>query len=355
MSIFIIAEAGVNHNGDEELAFRLVDAAFASGADAVKFQTFKAENIIIKSAAKAAYQQRKTDVEESQFEMLKKLELKYKTHKKLIAYCKKKKIQFLSTAFDTDSLNFLVNDLELKTLKISSGEITNGPLLLAHAITGSNLILSTGMATMYEIEEALGVLAFGLLGYENISRAAFRNAFNSNEGKDVLRKKVTLLHCTTEYPAPFKDINLRAMSSLKEKFGLNIGYSDHSNGITVPIAAASLGATLIEKHFTLDKNLSGPDHSASLDPIELKTMVNEIRVVELILGDGVKCPMDSELKNRDVARKSIVAATNIDKDEIFTNQNLSIKRPGTGKSPMEYWDILGLKSNRKYKSDDVLI
>ena len=352
--VTIIAEAGVNHNGSEKLAFQLVDAAAEAGADIVKFQTFKAEELVTKSATKAKYQQKLTGTYESQFEMLKKLELSHEMHIKLVDYCKSKKIEFLSTAFDLDSLDFLVNELGLKTLKIPSGEITNGPLLLEHAKTNCELIISTGMATLDEIKTALGVIAFGMLGYENPSLAAFTAAFSSAEGKKLVKNKVTLLHCTTEYPAPLEDINLKAMHTMATKFGLDIGYSDHSEGITVPIAAVAIGATLIEKHFTLDKTLAGPDHKASLQPSELSNMVRGIRAVEKALGDGIKKPQPSELPNRNIARKSIVTTKNITQGELFTTDNIAIKRPGTGKSPMEYWDLLGTESLADFEIDEVV-
>ena len=354
--VIVIAEAGVNHNGDDELAFQLVDAAAEAGADVVKFQTFKAESLVTKGAIKAEYQQQSTSASESQFQMLKRLELSHDMHLKLVEYCNLKKIQFLSTAFDLDSLDFLVNKLTLKTLKIPSGEITNGPLLLAHAKTNCDLIISTGMATIEEIKAALGIIAFGMLGYNTpCSRAAFMSAYSSVEGQRIIKKKVTLLHCTTEYPAPLEDINLKAMGTMTKTFGLDVGYSDHSEGIIVPIAAVALGAKIIEKHFTLDNTLPGPDHKASLEPHILKEMVVAIRAAETALGDGVKCPRPSELANRNVARKSIVAANNITKGEIFTKENITIKRPGTGKCPMDYWDILGSKCEYEYQSDDIII
>jgi len=352
----VIAEAGVNHNGSSEMAFLLVDAAVEAGADAVKFQTFKAENLVTKSADKAEYQKATTGVGESQYEMLKRLELSYEMHHQLIEYCKKKGIEFLSTAFDTDSLRFLVDDLGLTTLKIPSGEITNGPLLLEYAQTGCDLILSTGMATLGEVEEALGVIAFGLLSGKNshikICRAAFQQAYFSEQGQACLKEKVTVLHCTTEYPAPAKEINLNAMLTMHQAFGLKTGYSDHSEGITVPIAASAMGATLIEKHFTLDKALPGPDHKASLEPDELKQMVTAIRMVEQVMGNGVKGPMSSEIKNREVARKSLVATEEVLEGDEFTVRNLAIKRPGRGLSPMQYWDVLGTESSRKLHVDD---
>jgi N-acetylneuraminate synthase len=355
--IYIIAEAGVNHNGDPDMAFQLVDAAVEAGVDAVKFQTFKAEYLVTKSAVKADYQQQATDLNESLFVMLKRLELAHETHYKLIAYCKEKGIEFLSSAFDAESLDFLTNELGLKTLKVPSGEITNGPLLLAHAQTGCDLIVSTGMATLGEVEEALGVIAFGLMSDRDAkapSRAAFHEAYFSSHGQQLLQEKVMLLHCTTEYPAPYEDINLSAMRTMRNAFGLKTGYSDHSEGITVPIAAATLGSTLIEKHFTLDKTLPGPDHKASLEPSELKEMVIAIRAVEQAVGYGLKSPMPSELENLPVARKSLVASQVIKAGETFTCENLTVKRPGTGISPMEYWDLLGSISHRSYFEEEVI-
>lgn len=358
MSVYIIAEAGVNHNGDYNLAFKLVDAAVDAGADAVKFQTFKAENLVTKSAAKADYQKQSTDSEESQFAMLKKLELAHETHHELIAHCKVKGIEFLSTAFDFESLDFLVNDLGLKTLKIPSGEITNGPLLLAHAQTGCDLILSTGMATLGEVEEALGVLAFGFLNSTDSiiapSRAAFQEAYLLYAGQKMLKEKVKVLHCTTEYPAPPEDINLNAMITMRNAFGLETGYSDHSEGITVPLAATAMGAILVEKHFTLDKTLPGPDHRASLEPDELTAMINAIRTIEQVMGNGIKTPMPSELKNRSIARKSLIASAKIKAGEAFTQNNITVKRPGTGMSPMDYWDLQGSVSHRAYTEEEII-
>jgi 2,4-diacetamido-2,4,6-trideoxy-beta-L-gulose transferase len=358
-SVYIIAEAGVNHNGNSEMAFQLVDAAALAGADAVKFQTFIAEKLVTKSVAKTDYQKQATDSDESQFAMLKRLELAHNTHHELIDHCEEKGIEFLSTAFDFESLDFLVNDLGLKTLKIPSGEITNGPLLLAHAQTGCNLILSTGMATLGEVEEALGVLAFGLLNGLNSSklpsRAAFQLAFFSEAGQQVLKKNVTILHCTTEYPAPPQDINLNAMITMRKNFGLKTGYSDHSAGITVPIAAVAMGAILIEKHFTLDKTLAGPDHKASLEPDELTAMVSSIRTTEQVMGSGIKQPMLSELKNIPVVRRSLVASQSINEGNVLTRENMTVKRPGTGISPMDYWDLLGSVSHQSYSIDEVIV
>jgi N-acetylneuraminate synthase len=356
--IYIIAEAGVNHNGNLDMAFQLVDAAVEAQVDAIKFQTFIAEKLVTTTAAKADYQLQATDADESQFDMLKRLELSQSMHHELIAYCQSKGIEFLSTAFDEKSLKFLVDVLGLKTLKIPSGEITNGPLLLAHAQTGCDLVVSTGMSTLGEIETALGVLAFGLVHGKDSnavpSEKAFRAARPSGVGRELLGQKLTLLHCTTEYPAPSEDINLTAMLTMRDEFGLRVGYSDHSKGITIPIAAAAIGASLIEKHFTLDNTLPGPDHKASLEPDELKNMVKAIRTVELAMGDGVKAPRPSELGNRDIARKSLVAARDLTVGEKYTPDMLDVKRPGTGINPMEYWKILGTKVVRNTAADEVI-
>jgi N-acetylneuraminate synthase len=354
---YIIAEAGVNHNGDPDIAFKLVDAAISAGVDAVKFQTFKADKLVTADAPKADYQINKTNKEESHLEMLKKLELSKEVTKELMSYCKSKKIDFLSTAFDSESLNFLADDLCLNTLKISSGDITNGPFLLEHSLKNVNLIISTGMATFEEITDALGVVAFGLMNRssKSASKSAFKDAFSSNIGKDLLRQKVTLLHCTSEYPAPFSDINLNAMKTMRERLGIKTGYSDHSQGNIVPIIAASLGASIIEKHFTIDRNLPGPDHKTSLNPNELKEMVEVIKTAVKVMGDGIKSPKKSEMKNQVIARKSLIAATKINKGDLFTELNLIIKRPGTGISPMEYWDILNSKSSQDYNTGQVIL
>jgi len=352
----IIAEAGVNHNGDEQLAFSLVDAAYQAGADIVKFQTFKAKSLVTESAKQAEYQITNTGKEESQFDMLTRLELSYDAHHQLITYCNKLGIEFLSTAFDLDSLDFLVNDLGLTRLKLPSGEITNAPLVLAHAQTGCDLIVSTGMATLSEIESVLGVIAFGYTAEADAkpSIEAFQAAYFSEAGKVALKQKVTLLHCTTEYPAPVIDINLNAMNTLANAFHLPVGYSDHSAGITIPIAATACGAVLIEKHFTLDKEMEGPDHKASLEPDELTQMVRGIRDVELALGDGVKGPRPSEIKNKAVARKSIVAMTSIEKGQVFNGNNLTIKRPGQGINPNRYWDMKGKVATKSYSAGDLI-
>ena len=351
-SVYIIAEAGVNHNGSLNMALQLVDLAAESGADAVKFQTFKAEKCISIAAPKAEYQIQTTDFLESQLEMIKKLELDEQAHRLLIERCNLRGIEFLSTPFDLDSLDLLVHIFDLPVIKIPSGEITNAPLLLKIAQTDKPVILSTGMSTLGEIEDALGVLAFGYLGKGNPSIAGFRETYCSAEGLATLQEKVTLLHCTTEYPAPIGDVNLKVMDTLMSAFGLPVGYSDHTEGIAVPIAAVARGAVVIEKHFTLDRTLPGPDHKASLEPSELKQMVAAIRVVEQALGAGRKHPTPSELKNMSVARKSLVADRTITAGEPFTAENLAVKRPGNGLSPMQYWKLLNRKAGRDFTADE---
>jgi N-acetylneuraminate synthase len=347
----IIAEAGVNHNGDEKLAFELVDAAWKAGADIVKFQTFKAKNLVTAEAVQADYQVANTQKKESQLEMLSRLELSWDAHHKLIDYCKKLGIEFLSTAFDSESLNFLVNELGISRLKLPSGELTNAPLVLEHARTGCDIIVSTGMATLAEIESALGVIAFGYTAEKNALPGveAFQHAYASVEGQKALKEKVTILHCTTEYPAPLNEINLRVMDTLKQAFDLPAGYSDHSEGITIPVAAVARGAVVIEKHFNLDKNMEGPDNKSSLEPDELAAMVNAIRQVEQALGHTIKSPTISEIKNKSVARKSLVAAKPINAGEKFTPENIAIKRPGTGMSPYNYWNMLDKDAGHAYK------
>lgn len=352
----IIAEAGVNHNGNHELAFALVDAAYKAGADIVKFQTFKAKNLVTESAEQADYQVTNTQKKESQLSMLSRLELSYETHHELVKYCKSLNIEFLSTAFDSESLDFLVNELKLTRLKLPSGELTNAPLVLAHARTGLDLIVSTGMATLSEIEAALGVIAFGYTTDNKTTPSidAFQQAYTSDAGQKILKEKVTILHCTTEYPAPMEEINLRAMDTLGKAFELRAGYSDHSEGIAIPIAAVARGAVLIEKHFTLDKNMEGPDHKASLEPKELNEMVTAIRRVEVALGSSVKAPSFSEIKNKSIARKSLVAAKDIEENERFTESNLAVKRPGKGVSPYHYWEYIGKAANKAYKAGDLV-
>lgn len=352
--VFIIAEAGVNHNGSLEQARIMVELAAEAGADAVKFQTFKAERVISRGAPKAEYQTCTTGAEESQLDMVRKLELDLNAHEQLFSYCQQKNIEFMSTPFDLESVDLLAS-LGVVRLKISSGEITNAPLLLQAARTGLPVIMSTGMATLGEVEVALGVLAYGYLGLKaKPSLTGFQEAFQTSSGQSQLLEKVTLLHCTTEYPAPFGEVNLRAMDTLRAAFGLSAGYSDHTPGITIPIAAVARGAAVIEKHFTLDKNLPGPDHRASLEPEELKAMVRAIRQVEAALGSGVKIPSSSELKNKAIARKSLAAKRFIRKGEIFSEENLTSKRPGTGISPCHYWDWIGKIAERDYLPDELV-
>ena len=352
----IIAEAGVNHNGDKGLAFKLIDAAFQAGADIVKFQTFKAENLASCQAEMADYQVANTGKKESQFEMLKSLELPYSDYLELMQYANQLGIEFLSTAFDEESLAFLIEELELQRLKIPSGELTNAPLVLAHARAGCDLIISTGMATLSDIEFALGVVAFGMLADDKAEPCAkaFKQAYASAEGQNLLRQKVTLLHCTTDYPATLESVNLRAMKTLERAFNLPVGYSDHTQGMLVSIGAAALGATVIEKHFTLDQNLEGPDHKASLSPEELKEFVKSVRGIDKALGTGVKFPNYTEIPNMHVARKSLVANAEISAGDIITEDVLSVKRPGQGMPPKHYWEILGRVASRDYKNGDLL-
>lgn len=350
---FIIAEAGVNHNGSLELARQLIDVAADAGVDAVKFQTFRAENLVAKHAAKATYQKCTTDPGESQFDMIRKLELDDQGHEQLIAHCRKRGIAFMSTPFDSDSLQLLTTRFGLDTIKVSSGDITNAPFLLEIAQSASKVILSTGMSTLGEIEAALGVLAFGFtsLPAAAASPAAFERTYFSPAGQVALKQRVTLLHCTTEYPAPVAEVNLRAMDTLAQAFRLRVGYSDHTTGIHIPIAAVARGAHIIEKHFTLDRGLPGPDHLASLEPLELKDMVTAIRDVERCIGDGVKLPTASELNNRLVARKSLVAAKPVALGEPLA---VACKRPGNGVSPFEFWRREGQLAERPYAADEVL-
>lgn len=355
MSTFIIAEAGVNHNGDINLAKQLIDIAADAGADAVKFQTFQAERVVSRYAPKAEYQTQTTGKTESQLEMLRQLELSASAHEVLISHAQSRGIQFLSTPFDVPSLHLLTRDLGLKTIKIPSGEITNAPFLLEIARSAEKIILSTGMSTLAEVEAALGVLAFGLTTDKAIpQRGDFEQAFASDQGQQELRDRVTILHCTTEYPAPFAEVNLRAMDTLATAFGLPVGYSDHTPGIHVSLAAVARGARIIEKHFTSDRTLPGPDHQASLEPQELNQLVRQIREIEQALGDGIKRPTASEWKNRVVARKSLVAAKAIEAGEVFTEENLTCKRPGTGVSPFSYWQTIEQIATRSYDIDETL-
>lgn len=353
---FVIAEAGVNHNGSRELACALIDAAADAGADAVKFQTFKAGDIASKFAPKAGYQSRTTDASEGQLEMLRKLELSETDHEILIRHAESRHIAFLSTPFDSHSLHLLVHRLGLPIVKIASGEITNAPFLLEIARTGRKIILSTGMSTLADVETALGILAFGYAAPPGSrpESGAFVSAFAAESGQNALRERVSLLHCTSEYPAAFAEVNLRAMATLHRAFRLPVGLSDHSPGIHIPVAAVALGARIIEKHFTLDRSLPGPDHLASLEQADLKAMVATIRDVELALGDGLKRPLAAEWKNRDIARRSLVAARPIRAGQRLDSEDLTTKRPGTGLSPMLYWEHLGKVAARDYETDELL-
>lgn len=329
----IIAEAGVNHNGSIELAKQLVDKAVEAGADYIKFQTFKTEKLVSKSAKMASYQKRNIGNEDNtQFEMLKKLELSPDQHDQLIEYCDTKGIKFFSTAFDMDSIDFL-HSLNIGLWKIPSGEITNYPYIKKIAQYGESVILSTGMCDMQDVENAVSILLKWGTKKENI----------------------TILHCNTEYPTPYQDVNLKAMESIRQKFGVEVGYSDHTKGIEVPIAAVALGATVIEKHFTLDRNMEGPDHKASLEPDELKAMVSSIRNIEMaVSGSGEKCVSPSERKNIEIARKSIFAACGIKKGDVFTDQNLTVKRPGNGISPMLWDEVIGQSAIRDFCKDEMI-
>ena len=326
--VLIIAEAGVNYNGSLELAYKMVDEAKRAGADIVKFQTAHAENVISKYAEKAAYQKEATGTSESQLDMVRKLMLRFEDFLQLKAYCDKVGIVFLSTPFEIDAIHFLSNLQDI--WKIPSGEITNYPYLVKIAKTGKTVIMSTGMSDLYEIDMAVKIL------------------------KQNGSEKVSLLHCNTQYPTPFEDVNLRAMLTMRERFGVTVGYSDHTPGIEVPIAAVALGAEIIEKHFTLDKNMEGPDHKASLEPDELAAMVSGIRHIEAALGNGEKVISDSEKANLGIVRKSIIALTAIKKGELLTEDNITTKRPGTGISPMRWNEVLGTTAIRDFEEDELI-
>ena len=331
MKVLIIAEAGVNHNGDIDMAKKLIDVAAEAGADLVKFQTFNADRLVTESASKAEYQKLSGDGNESQHTMLRNLELTEAMHHELIAHCALRGIGFFSTGFDIESIDMLVS-FGQELFKIPSGEITNLPHLRHIGKLGKEVILSTGMSSMDEIESAIKAL----------------------EESGTPRARITVLHCTTAYPAPMPDINLHAMQSMRTKFGVNIGYSDHTLGIEISLAAVALGATVIEKHFTLDRTLPGPDHKASLEPRELKSMIEGIRNIEVALGDGVKRVMPSEVNNLEVIRKSIVASREIKKDEPFSTNNLATKRAGKGISPMQWEDVLGKTAIRDFQENELI-
>ncbi|MGY3234747.1 N-acetylneuraminate synthase [Bradyrhizobium sp. USDA 4472] len=349
----IIAEAGVNHDGSLEKALALVDAAADAGADVVKFQTFNAKSLAASAAKKAGYQQRTTDAAESQLAMLTRLELPQAAHQALIARAAARNIEFLSTPFDHASLAFLLS-LKLKRIKLGSGDLTNAPLLHAVSRAGATLILSTGMATLGEIEEALGVLAHGYSHSDPPGIAAFRAAWRDPTARATLGRHVSLLHCTTEYPCPTADVNLAAIATMRAAFQLPVGYSDHTDGFEISLAAVALGASIIEKHLTLDRKAEGPDHAASIEPEEFKRMVMAIRNVESSLGDGVKAPKNSEIGNVPVARKSLVAARSLKAGEIIGPDDITAKRPGSGRSPIEYWSLIGTAASRALEPDDLV-
>lgn len=355
--VYVIAEAGVCHNGSLELARRMVDAACRAGADAVKFQSFRAAEMVCRTAPKASYQLEITAQGETQFDMLRRLELDEASHVALARQCRENRIEFLSTPFDLVSLRILTEKIGIQRIKIASPEITNAPLLLAAARTGRPVILSTGMSTLAEVRAALGVLAFGYVRTGTVppSARSFAAAACSSEGQAALLKNVTLLHCTSEYPVRFEDVNLRAMQTLREAFGLPTGISDHTPGSTVPAAAVALGAIVVEKHFTLDQELPGPDHKVSLTPDELTAMVRGVRDVEAALGSPIKSATEGELEMRQVARKSLVAARPIVRGEVFSEENLGVKRPGRGVSPISYWEMLGKVADRDYQPDELIL
>lgn len=349
-TVYLIAEAGVNHNGSEQRALEMIDVAAEAGADAIKFQTFLPSALASTEAAKADYQLRNEPQAETQLAMLERLSLDFDSHFHLQERCRQRGIDFLSSPFDSDSATFLIEGLKLDRIKLGSGELTNAPLVWQVAATGMPLILSTGMATLDEIRQALGVCCLALEGTEPRSVQHCMDAFVP----DRIREQVTLMHCTTDYPCPFDQVNLRAMDTLREQTGLAVGYSDHTQGIAISLAAVARGARLIEKHFTLDRSLPGPDHAASLNPTELGDLVNGIRAVSQGLGSTTKSPSPAERSNAEVARKSIVAAVPIRRGERFDSHNLTTKRPGTGLPPLRYWSLLGREADRDYAVDEVI-
>lgn len=352
--IYIIAEAGVNHNGQRELAFALVDSAAEAGADAVKFQTFDAAKLASKSAPKAAYQMQSTNAAESQLAMLKNLELPLEWHYELQSHARSRGIEFLSTAFDTDSLAFLVK-LGMPLFKIPSGELTNGPLLWQFARTRKPLILSTGMATLAEVELGLAVVAHALnANAEPTALNEVWRGWSQAEWRRSLHGHVTLLHCTSQYPTPLEEVNLRGMETLSSAFGLTTGYSDHTEGILIPVAAVARGAKVIEKHFTIDRSLPGPDHKASLEPVELAKMVRDIRALQLAFGDGIKSPQPSEWDTRQAARQQVVAARTIPAGAVITRDDLTTARCGWGLPAAELWELVGQSARREFVAGETI-
>ena len=353
----IIAEAGVNHNGSLKTALEMVMRAADTGVDCVKFQSFKAENLVTSLARMADYQKKTMKSDISQLELLKSLEITEADHFALKEACIASGVEFMSTAFDSESLDFLVNGVGIERLKVSSGDLTNGPFLLEHAMTGKNIIISTGMANLDEIETALGVLAYGFCeGSKSApSDRKFRECYRSQSGLEALQNKVTILHCSTDYPALPESLNLNAIELLSETFSLPVGYSDHSDSCLVPSLAIAKGASVIEKHFTLDRTSAGPDHAASLEIGDLKKMVAAIRYTEIALGQKVKIPSLSEEQNIPAARKYLVAVEPIKTGEVFSEKNVGAMRSGGGVSPMEYWSLLGQKAHRDYDLGDRLV
>ncbi|MCI8210377.1 N-acetylneuraminate synthase [Pseudomonas sp. S25] len=353
-AVYIIAEAGVNHNGDRERAFELVDIAADAGADAVKFQTFDARKLASVKAPKAGYQKRTTDQSESQLEMLKKLELPREWHRDLLIHANKRGIDFLSTAFDGDSLDFLAT-LKIPLFKVPSGELTNGPLLWKFARTGLPLVLSTGMATLSEVEQGLAIIAHAK-GHERepASMEEVWKYWSQPDAQKLLVDSVTLLHCTSQYPTPLEEVNLRAMDTLKHAFGLAVGYSDHTEGLLVPVAAVARGAKVIEKHFTTDRSLPGPDHKASLEPAELREMVSRIRALEKILGDGRKAPHPTEWDTRLAAKQQVVAARAIPAGQTFVRDDLTTARCGAGLPAVLLWEKIGCPASRAYEPGEII-
>lgn len=352
--VFIIAEAGVNHNGSLDIAKKMIDTAKECNADAIKFQTFVANEVVTKTAPKAEYQE-KSSTGKTQQEMISEFELTKAEFCELKKYCDSCGITFLSTPFDLGSLAFLTTSLDVPVIKIASGEITNAPLLYHAALSDKPIILSTGMATLAEIQEALGVLAFGYIDKKNEpSIKKFRDMFISDAGKNILKKQVTLLHCTSAYPAPYDDVNLKVLMTLQQAFELEVGYSDHTLGIYASLGAVCYGAKIIEKHFTLDKNQIGPDHAASLSPNELKELISAVRIIERCLGNPNKGPTPSEVSNIEICRRSLVARTSIREGDKFSELLISAKRPANGVSPMNYWEYLNSCATKDYQMDEML-
>lgn len=353
-AVQIIAEAGVNHNGSLDIALDLVDAAAETGADIVKFQTFSAKSLVSASAPRAEYQKANTGDSGSQLDMLLKMELSKEDHQAIIDRCAENGIAFLSTPFDPGSLQFLAHELDLDLIKLGSSELTNAPLLVDAGRTGKRFILSTGMGTLAEVEQALGALAFGYdAGPDAMpGDGDFEQAWKQANESGALRDKISILQCTTAYPTPPKDANLRAMTVIADHFDLPVGFSDHTNGLAVSTAAVAMGATVIEKHLTLDRNMPGPDHKASLEPTDFRALVDAIRCVEDAFGDGDKKPRDSELPNIAIARKSLHAGQEIAAGDRFSTDNLIVMRPGDGRSPYDYWSLLGKTAKRAYRAGD---